>query len=282
MTQSRPTPPIQSLDRGLVLLEAVADAGRPLSLVELTPILGLDRSSVFRLANTLRLRGFLIQLPESKQYALGSTIWRLASRLAFGNALVELAREPVNSLAGQTGETTHLAIRVNREAVLIDHRLTKRAVGVAGGAGRCVPLHCTGVGRALLADCDHEHLIGLLGDAPLVRFTRRTISRLGDLADECRRVRERGFAIDDEEHDDGVRCVAAPVRDAGGQIVAAMGISAPVARLARDRLSAVGKMVMAAAADLGERLGYAAPRRGKRTAPKALAPGQSSRRRRCR
>lgn len=272
MQHESSTRPIQSLDRGLLLLEAVAAAARPLSLAELTPVLGLDRSSVFRLANTLRLRGFLVQLPETKQYALGSTIWRLFSRMAFGNTLVELARECVNSLAAQTGETTHLAIRVNREAVLIDHRLTKRAVGVASGAGRCVPLHCTGVGKALLADCDHGHLIGFVGDVSLARFTRRTITRVDDLAKECRRVRERGFAIDDEEHDDGVRCVAAPVRDVGGQIVAALGISAPIARLSRDRVSALGKVVMAVALDLSQRLGHVASCHGKRTAGKAVAP----------
>ena len=255
MTRHRPTPPIQSLDRGLQLIEAVANARRPLSLADLTPVLGIDRSSVFRLAHTLQQRGFLAQLPGSKHYVLGSALWRLADLFQFDNVLLQLAREPMDALAAETGETTHLAIREGHQAMLVGQRLTTQAVGVAGTPESNVPLHCTSVGKALIADFDRDRLAALFGDKRLSRHTKRTLTTLEQLAGACQETRERGFAVDDEEQHEGVRCVAAHIRDASGQIVGAIGISAPAARLPRESLRKAGAKVVTAAARISRELG---------------------------
>jgi IclR family acetate operon transcriptional repressor len=254
MTVRKATLPIQSLDRGLAILEIVGQARRPVSVAELTPALGIDRSSVFRLANTLKMRGFLAQLP-SKEYVLGSAIWRLANRFQWSQGFTQIAREQVTALAAKTGETTHLVIQEGRQAVFVDHELTAQPVGVSVSSGRCEPLHSTAVGKALIADCDSRTLSELLGDEPLPAATKRTIRRIAELAKECRRVRKRGFAIDNEEFHEGVRCVAAPIRDASGRIVAAIGISAPISRLSESRCEKVAQAVKRAAAQIGKKLG---------------------------
>lgn len=252
------TQPIQSLDRGLVLLEAVANARGSLSLTELMPVLGIDRSSVFRLANTLVRRGFLVQLPESKRYALGPSVWRLASLFRFENVLLQVARPHVEALAAETGETTHVAVRQGATAVLIERQLTANVVGVTGaGLGTAVALHSTGVGKALIADFDRDGLAQLLGGEKLPRFTRTTLTTAAALAEACGRTRACGYAVDDEEEHAGVRCIGAPIRDASGQIVAAVGISAPVARLPREAVKRVGARVAAAAQAIGRELGHA-------------------------
>lgn len=258
----RPTPPIQSLDRGLILLETIAQARRPVSLAELTPVLGIDRSSVFRLANTLRQRGFLSQLPDTKDYVLGSAIWRLASLFPWSEVLAQFAREQVAELAAKTGETTHLAVREGRQAALIHHQLTGQALGCSLGSGRCVPLYCTSVGRALVADYDLDQLIALLGNEPLPTFNKRTLNSVASLAEECQRARKRGFALDDQEYHEGVRCLAAPIRDCSGQIVASIGISAPVERLPKHRYQEMGQLVMHVAGAIGAKLGYQPPEGG--------------------
>jgi IclR family acetate operon transcriptional repressor len=251
------TQPIQSLDRGLVLLEAVADAQRPVSLSELMPVLGIDRSSVFRLANTLVRRGFLVQEPASKRYLLGSSIWRLASLFRFEHVLLQVSRPHVDALAADTGETTYVAIREDTQAVLIDRQLTEQALGVMGaGLGTGMPLHCTGVGKALLADFEYDRLVGLIGKSPLKRFTKRTIATLDALAEACGQTRACGFAVDDEEGHEGVRCIGAPIRDVSGTVVAAVGISAPVARLPREAVKKTGARVAAAAEAIGRDLGH--------------------------
>ena len=255
------TQPIQSLDRGLVLLESVANARRPVSLSELTPVLGVDRSSVFRLVNTLVRRGFLVQEADSKRYMLGSSIWRLASLFRFENVLLQVARPHVDALAADTGETTHVAIRQGAKAVLIERQLTANVLGVTGaGLGTAVSLHSTGVGKALIADFDHDRLVQLLGGERLPRFTRHTLVSAAKLADACkegdarlrvcrgrrRRARRR------------IRCIGAPIRDASGQIVAAVGISAPITRLPREAVKKTGMRVAAAASAVSRELGHVA------------------------
>jgi IclR family acetate operon transcriptional repressor len=170
--------------------------------------------------------------------------------------LTQIAREQVAALAAGTGETTHLAVREGRQAVFIDHELTAQPVGVSVGSSRCEPLHCTAVGKALMADFDQKSLRELLGDALLPAPSKRTIRTVAKLATECRKVQKQGFAMDDEEFHKGVRCLAAPIRDASGQIVAAIGISAPVDRMSEARCKKVVLEVKRAAAEIGKKLGY--------------------------
>ncbi len=262
----KPTKPIQSLDRGLILLETVANTRQPVPLSQLTQALKIDRSSVFRLANTLKQRGFLVQLPDSKHYTLGSAIWRLADLFRFDNVLLQVAREHVNALAADTGETTHLAIREGRQAMLIDRQLTAKALGVAGsGSGTGVPLHCTSVGKALIADFDHERLDRLFDSESLTKFTRKTITTLSRLAEECQITRRRGFAVDDEEEHEGVRCIGAPIRDANGQVVGSVGISAPVVRIPDKAIRKLGARVIAAANAISAELGFRVENKSKNT-----------------
>ena len=110
---------------------------------ELMSVLKIDRSSVFRLANTLQRRGFLAQLPDSKRYTLGLSIWRLSGLFHFEKLLLEVAQPHIRALAEDTGETTHVAIRDGCQAVLIDRRLTLKAVGVAGVQAQAPTCLCT-------------------------------------------------------------------------------------------------------------------------------------------
>ena len=118
---------------------------------------------------------------------------------------MQIAREQVAALAAKTGETTHLVIREGRQAVFVDHELTAQPVGVSVGSGRCEPLHCTAVGKALIADSDRAELEKLFGNEPLPAPTKRVIRTIAELAKECQRTRKRGYAVDNEEFHKGVR-----------------------------------------------------------------------------
>ncbi len=247
------SPPVQSLDRGLRLLETVAKAQQPVSLPELTRELAIDRSNVYRLANTLTLRGFLAQVPVSRHYVLGPAIRRLSSRFQWPK---QIAREHVLALAARTGETTHLTILEGNQAFFLDHELCGQPVGVSTSSGHSEPLHVTAVGKALIVDHSEYQLRKLLGSKTLPRWTERTILSVADLAEDCRRNRQRGYAMDDEEFHEGVRCIASWIRDASGAVVASIGISAPADRLPKHRWEEIGREVMEVAAKVSERLGY--------------------------
>src|SRR5690242_10447376 len=122
------TPSIQSLDRGLFILETVAKSNDPVPLGQLTEHLGIDRSSVFRLANTLKRRGFLANPSGRKDYVLGPSIWRLSRNNDWSRTLISFSHEHLKKLASQTGETTHLAVREGRQAFFVDHHTATRQV----------------------------------------------------------------------------------------------------------------------------------------------------------
>src|SRR5512145_2601783 len=176
------TPPIQSLDRGLAILEAVAESPLPVPLKQLTDLIGIDRSSVFRLANTLRQRRFLANPKGSKDYILGPTAWRL-SRKYGRSGLGTFFHDHLRELTNKLGETSHITVREGSQVLFIDHHTpTGQVVSVAGQTGEFAPLYCTAHGKALVADFDLDALRTLLGRGPLHAYTKNTIvslTRLG-------------------------------------------------------------------------------------------------------
>jgi IclR family acetate operon transcriptional repressor len=232
------TPSIQSLDRGLTILEAVARSNRALPIGQLRELLGINRSSVFRLANTLRRRGFLANPDGRNEYIIGPSIWRLFRNYDW-SMLVSFCRHHLKNLADLTGETAHLGVREKKQALFIDHQTSSnQMIAVTGRTGEFMPLHSTAHGKALLADCGLEELRAIFGSEPLTVYTPKTISSIEELATACAAIRKQGYSVDESEQIAEVRCVAAPIRDKDGAVVAAVGISAPAGRLSNERLSA--------------------------------------------
>lgn len=239
----RSTPSIQSLDRGLIILEAVAKSSDPVSLGQLTQLIGIDRSSVFRLANTLKRRGFLAYPAGRKDYILGPAMWRLSHEYDWGNMLVKISHESLKLLASQINETAHLAVREGKHALFVADAAANNVISISGQTGELVPLYCTAHGKALLADLDKAELRALFGPGTLKAYTPNTIVSIDALAKQCAQIRSDGIAKDEGEYLDGIRCVAAPIRAEGGAIVGSIGVSAPLARVTPDRYRTWGMQV---------------------------------------
>jgi IclR family transcriptional regulator, acetate operon repressor len=252
--EKKPTPPIQSLDRGLIILEAVARSTHPVGAKELASLLAIDHSSAFRLANTLKRRGFLACPSGRTEYMLGPAVWRLSREYDWGNMLVRICHEHLKSLVAQTGETAHLAVREGRQALFVDHDTTNHVISVSGQTGECVPLHCTAHGKALLADFDRPQLQSLFGSGQLRAPTSKAIVSLDRLAENCANIRAQGYATDDEEFHEALRCVAAPIRDKDGAVVASIGISAPATRFPDERYKICGEQVSKVARQISDLL----------------------------
>ena len=252
---TRETPSIQSLDRGLLILETVGKTGAPVSLSQLTDLLEIDRSSAFRLANTLKRRGFLANASVGKDYILGPSVWRLSRQYDWSKMLATVAHDYLKSLADTTKETAHLAVQEGRKALFIDHVATSHVIAISGQTGELVPLYCTSHGKALLADFDAPRLKALFGGEKLQAWTKQTLVTIADLAKNCQQIRARGYAIDESEFIDGVRCMAAPIRDREGTVIASIGISAPTARFPPQRDAEYAARVTEIAREIGKLIG---------------------------
>jgi IclR family acetate operon transcriptional repressor len=218
-------------------------------------MLGIDRSSAFRLANTLKRRGFLANPSAGRDYVLGPSVWRLSRQYDWSNMLARVAHEHLKALAANTNETAHLAVREGRKALFIDHVTSSHVIAISGQTGELVPLYCTSHGKALLSDFEERELASLFGGKPLKAFTKNTIQTVRSLARECEAIRAQGFATDESEYLEGVRCIAAPIRDRDGAVIASIGISTPAARFSKEREKEHAQRVLAAAAEVAEMVG---------------------------
>jgi len=249
------TPSIQSLGRGLSILEAVAESPGPVPLKDLTDLLGIDRSSVFRLANTLRQRRFLANPTGRKDYILGPSAWRL-SRKYGQSTFIPLCHAHLRQLGVKTGETAHLAVREGGQALFIDHYASPdQVVAVSGQTGEFVPLYCTAHGKSLIVDFDLADLRATFGAGALQARSRRTITGLDKLAKSLVLARADGYTVDDGEYMEEIRCVAAPIRDQGGTVVASIGISAPATRFPKSRWLPAARQVVDTARAISATLG---------------------------
>lgn len=248
-------PSIQSLDRGITILETVARSNQPVPVEELRKLLGINRSSVFRLANTLRRRGFLTNPAGRNEFVVGPSIWRLF-RNSDWNMLIGFCRYQLDTLAKKTGETAHLAVRQGQQTLFIDHRAcTNQVIAVSGQTGQFKPLYCTAHGKALLADCGLEELKAIFGPEPLQAHTPQTIVELPKLAEACAGVQVHGVAFDNAEFQPEIVCVAAPIRDKDKSIVAAIGVSAPASRGTPSQITYTTKHVRDTAVQITNLLG---------------------------
>jgi DNA-binding IclR family transcriptional regulator len=225
------------------------------SLGQLTDVLEIDRSSVFRLANTLRRRGFLANASTGKDYVLGASVWRLSRQYDWSNMLATIAHDQLKLLSRVTSETAHLAVREGKSALFVDHVSGNHVISISGQTGELVPLYCTAHGKALLADFDEPGLKALFDGSSLQQHTRQTIASVGKLAKVCAEIQAQGYATDEAEFLEGVRCVAAPIRDKDGEVIGSIGISAPMTRFPKERIQPVARQVREVAGKIGDLVG---------------------------
>jgi IclR family acetate operon transcriptional repressor len=249
---------VRSLDRGLALLETLAGGGE-LPLTEIARRTRLPFSTTHRLLETLRRRRFVTQSEHTGLYRVDIRAFEVGAAFLAGSRLSDLARPVMAALVNNINETANLALRDDREAVYIHQVESRHMLRMFTHPGARTPLHCTGVGKALLAWLPDAQILSLLGPGPLRKFTERTVRDPRRLLVELRRVRASGYAIDREEREPGVRCVAAPIRDRDGRVVAALSVSAPAARLPRARVAEILPSVTAAAQAISRQLGWPAP-----------------------
>ncbi|WP_169747972.1 IclR family transcriptional regulator [Pseudonocardia acaciae] len=255
----------KALVKGLALVDLVAAHDGPTRLVDLVADSGLPRPTALRLLEAL-CRSGVLRTDDAGHYRLGPRV------AAWGHAFVNeldlpaMAAEPMAGLVEASGETCFLGVRDEASVVYLVAVNSPQAVRPAARVGSRNPLHCTAIGKVLLAWLPEPEIRGALV-APLERRTANTLADPDAVVAELAAVRERGFATDDVENEDGVRCVAAPIRDHAGAVAAGLSVSAPAYRFSRDDLFRLAPEVLRVAATVSERLGHSATRTDTQATP---------------
>jgi DNA-binding IclR family transcriptional regulator len=246
---------IQAIERAVAILNAFNADEPELGVTEIAERVCLHKSTVHRFIVNLEAAGLVERNARSGRYRLGLHIFELGGLVMQRMNLWDEALPFLEGLVRDTGETGHLAVLDGGEAIYIERVEARRPLRVPSAIGRGYPAHATNLGKVLLADLPRERVVEIVAAHGLPAYTRNTITDLDALERELERIRERGYAIDDEEYDEGLRCIGAGVRDHTGRVVSALGIGGPVTRITPERVEELARLVMAAAAGLSRRLG---------------------------
>lgn len=245
----------RSLERGLALLEAVASAGRPATLADTARRLGLHRSTAHHLMQTLVSAGYLRQEEATRGYELTAKLYQLTGRMWSAEQLRELAQPLLAQLTRLTEEGTSVAAWLDGAVTIVAKQEGDGPLRVVQSVGVNRPIYCTAVGKCLAAWLPRAEVQAALARTRMQRLTPKTIATQAGFEAELRRIHAAGYAIDDEEQHEGLRCIAMPVFCYSGKVAATMCVLGPKHRMTHQKLAAVRAPLAAMCRRFGERLG---------------------------
>ncbi|MFG2869365.1 IclR family transcriptional regulator [Streptomyces sp. NPDC048338] len=248
---------VPAVTRAFDILELFLQGEETLSAPEITRRLGLPRTTTHELITTLAARNYLTQIPQQPgRYRLGVRTYQLGSRYAEQLDLAAEGQAVAREIADTCDETVHVALLEDLDVIYVAKVDSTHAVRMVSAAGRRLPAHCTSVGKALLAFLPEEEFDARVEGRELARMTPHSITDPDALRTALAEIRARGTALEHRESNPDVSCVAAPVRDGSGQVVAALSISVPVIRWSREREEELAALAAKGAHDLSLRLGH--------------------------
>lgn len=247
---------IQSIERAADILELFLFSDSELSVKEISEKLVLSKSTIHGLLKTLEYRGYLQQNPENQKYRLGLKLFELGHHMSKQLDIAKIAHPIIKKLVEQLKETVHLVVRQQDELIYVEKEDGPHSLRIYSHVGKKAPIHCTGAGKAVLAYQDEEEIDRILLNVPLESFTPHTITDRDEIKNQLINVRKKGYSIDDEEIELGLKCVAAPIFDYRGNAIASISCASPKIRLDDERLPKVIERVKGAALEISQKLGY--------------------------
>ncbi|MBD2870583.1 IclR family transcriptional regulator [Paenibacillus arenilitoris] len=249
-------PIIQSVERALLILDLFDEYNQELKITEISAKMNLHKSTVHSLLKTLQEYRYIEQNAENGKYRLGLKLLERSGQLTQSMDIRRTAKATLAELSKETGQTAHLVILDGREGVYIDKVEGEKAQIRYSRIGRRIPIHCSAVGKALIAFKAPAQLEAILLNYEYRIQTERTIRNKADLLKELERVREQGYAIDDQENEPGVRCYAVPIRDHKGDVIAAVSLSMLVARVTAEEEAEYAGKLTAKGQELSRQMGF--------------------------
>lgn len=256
MTDSSQNYRIQSVDRAIDILNTFTFNKPELGVSDIVRELGLHRSTVHRFLMTLARRGYLEKNPETNTYRLGVKVFELGNIVFSQLDFYKTSKPYLEELVERTGESSHLVILSGDEVLYVDKVDNKEPLSLRSRIGLRYPATCTAVGKVLLAYLPEEKLDEIIGDGPLPTTTPKSITSPQRLKEVLKSVRTQGYAIDSEEANIGIRCIAAPISDFSSSVIAAISVSGPSLRMPPERDVELIPIVVEIAQRISAELGF--------------------------
>lgn len=245
----------QAVMRAISLLKVFTETHSVWTLAELTKYAGLNKTTTFRLLTALESEGLVMRNADTETYALGPEIIVLGGRALRSNSLRSLSRDEIKSLADKTGETATIEVLTGKDVLILEEVVGSHLFGGIPSIGTRWPAYATSTGKAILAYLP-EALVDSIIKPPLSQFTPRTIGSMEALRKELVKVRDRGFAIAEEELELGFTAVGAPIWNHDGDVAGAVSVGGPSVRLNAQRIQEVARLLIASARRISARLGH--------------------------
>ena len=253
---------INSILKAARVLALFNEENRKLRNIDIHRQTGFNKSTVMRLLLSLEKAGFLEKDPLSGEYSIGVALFEAGSKYLDQTDLHRQAMPLISELASQCNETTYLAVLNGREAVYLDRVESSKAIRTTSRVGSRVPLYCTGAGKAILAFQEEEQIQNILKNTKIKAFTSQTLTEKGKILKNLQEVRQRGWAIDNQEYEEEIKSIGAPLRDRSGKVIASICLVGPVWLMTDERIKKeLAAETVATARQISQKLGYMANRK---------------------
>ena len=256
MKKVNPNYPIKVLNKTLSILEILLQHGSAMNMTEISEKLGLYPSTIHRILDTLKYWGYVEQDPNTQKYQLGLKLLELGMAKFHQMDLVGEAAPYLKELVKECNETVHLGVLEEGEVMYLAKEESSQTIRMISYVGKRAPVYCTSLGKVLLAYLSEEGRKKILDEKELTRFTENTITDKSKLKKELDKVRKQGFALDSEENEKDICCIAAPIRNYQGKVIAAISISGPVYRIDINKQNHLKKVLIETSKKISKRLGY--------------------------
>ena len=247
---------IQSIDRALQILELFSLEKPEWGVTEISKALNIYKSNVHNVLTTLAEKGFVVKDSKIEKYKLGIKFFELGSIVIKNMDLRKIAHPYMEKLLKEFNETVHLGILVEGEILSIEQEESGQSLSPRIFIGKRAPLHCTGVGKAIMAYLPKDKVAAIVERKGLKKYTENTIIDKEELEKEFLKIRKQEYSVDNMEHEEGVRCVAGPIRDYTGKVSASLSVSGPAFRISENNIPNIAKKVKEYCDCISEEMGY--------------------------
>lgn len=246
---------VQSVKRAMIILEELATEKEGLGVTELANRVGLHKSTVHRMLTTLLNLGYVEQSASSDKYRLGMKLLFLGGAILERMDIRHEAHDLLKELSEKVNETVHLVVPDGYRAIYIDKLDSNKTIRMHSQIGRIAPFHASAVGKAILAFSDEKYIEKVI-ERGLAKFSANTITEPKELMEHLKKIRESGFAVDDEENEKGIRCVGAPIFDYTGKVIGAISVSGPTVTITQEKIQEIAENVVECAKKISRRMGW--------------------------